>query len=70
MTEEQLLRLLSPFVKAPEDGELKPCDFYVIVANRIREAVQEGTYPGGPNYRNPDAVAFQEACAARRRIRT
>jgi hypothetical protein len=65
MTEQQLLALLAPFVKAPEDGELKPRDFYILVVNRIRAAVEEGTYPGGPNYRNPDAVAFQEARAAR-----
>jgi hypothetical protein len=64
MTERQLLALLAPFVKAPDDGELKPRDFYILVANRIREAVGEGTYPGGPNYQNPEAVEFQEARAA------
>ena len=39
-------------------AKLKPREFYTAVLGRIREAVEEGTYPGGPNYRNPEAVAF------------
>lgn len=56
MTEQQLLALLAPFVKAPDDGEIPMHDFYCRVYLRLSAALKAHTYPGGHNYVNPDSL--------------
>ncbi len=49
MTEAELLRVLSPYVKAPKDGELDMPGFLAAVRDRIAADLANGSYINGPN---------------------